>query len=71
LAKESADATEFATAAAVTAAILNGAHMVRVHDVKAMKAAAEVADEIVRADASNAFDKPESNVSHGSLRRPV
>jgi dihydropteroate synthase len=36
--------TEFATAAAVTACILNGAQMVRVHDVKAMKSVAEVAD---------------------------
>jgi dihydropteroate synthase len=70
VAKESADATEFATAAAVTAAILNGAHIVRVHDVKAMKAVVEVADEIVRADAANASDKPDSNVSHGHLRRP-
>jgi dihydropteroate synthase len=49
LARESALETEFATAAAVTAAILHGAHMVRVHDVKSMKAAVEVADEIVRA----------------------
>jgi dihydropteroate synthase len=70
VAKESTDATEFATAGAVAAAILNGAHLVRVHDVKAMKAVAEVADEIVRADAANASDKPDSNVSHGQLRRP-
>jgi len=49
LAKESLDETEFATAAAVTAAILHGAHLVRVHDVKAMKAVVEVADEIARA----------------------
>ncbi len=70
LARESADSTEFATAAAVTAAILNGAHMVRVHDVKAMKAVVEVADEILRSGAANAADKPDSNVSHGSLRRP-
>ena len=70
VARESTDATEFATAAAVTAAILNGAHIVRVHDVKAMKAVVEVADEIVRADAANAADKPDSNVSHGHLRRP-
>ena len=48
LSKESALDTEFATAAAVTAAILHGAHLVRVHDVKAMKAVAEVADEIAR-----------------------
>jgi dihydropteroate synthase len=67
VARESTDLTEFATAAAVTAAILNGAHMVRVHDVKAMKAAAEVADEIIRAYAA---DIPDSNVSHGQLRRP-
>lgn len=40
------DATEFATAAAVTAAILNGAHIVRVHDVKAMKPVVETADAI-------------------------
>jgi len=67
LARESTDLTEFATAAAVAAAILNGAHMVRVHDVKAMRAVVEVADEIARANAS---DTPDSNVSHGSLRRP-
>jgi dihydropteroate synthase len=48
LAKESVDETEFATAAAVTAAILRGAHLVRVHDVKAMRAVVEVADEIAR-----------------------
>jgi dihydropteroate synthase len=38
--------TEFATAAAVTASILNGAHIVRVHEVKAMKTVLEVADAI-------------------------
>ena len=36
-----------ATAAAVTAAILNGAHVVRVHDVLEMKAAALVADQVL------------------------
>jgi dihydropteroate synthase len=41
-------ATEFATAAAVAVAILSGAHMVRVHDVEAMRAAASVADAIAR-----------------------
>jgi dihydropteroate synthase len=48
LAKETPLETEFASAAAITAAILHGAHIVRVHDVKAMKAAIEVADEVVR-----------------------
>jgi dihydropteroate synthase len=51
LPKESTDETEFAGAAAVTAAILNGAHMVRVHDVVAMRAVVTVADEIARAAA--------------------
>ncbi len=36
------------TAAAVTASILGGAHIVRVHDVKAMVQVARVADEILR-----------------------
>jgi dihydropteroate synthase len=53
LARESADNTEFATAAAVTACILGGAHLVRVHDVQAMRAAVEVADEILRAQGDN------------------
>jgi dihydropteroate synthase len=51
LAKDSPERTEFATAAAVTAAIFHGAHLVRVHDVRAMKAVVEVADEIARARA--------------------
>ena len=41
--------TKFATAAAVAAAILGGAQIVRVHDVREMRAAADVADEILRA----------------------
>src|SRR5262249_5455352 len=49
LAKESPDATEFATSAAVTACVLGGAHLVRVHDVKSMKVVVDVADEILRA----------------------
>lgn len=48
LPQNSQDETEFATAAAVTAAILNGAHMVRVHNVAAMKPVVELADEILR-----------------------
>jgi dihydropteroate synthase len=43
--------TRFATAAAVTASILAGAHMVRVHDVAEMRAAIQIADEIARAGA--------------------
>ena len=39
--------------AAMTASILAGAHIVRVHDVKEAAAAARVADAVVRAQASN------------------
>jgi hypothetical protein len=42
-------ALEFATAAAVTTAILNGAAIVRVHDVAAMRAVVQTADAIVEA----------------------
>ncbi len=45
--KESASLLECATAAAVTAAIFGGAHIVRVHDVADMKAAAQVADQVL------------------------
>lgn len=40
--------TVFASAAAVTAAILGGAHVVRVHDVREMSAAVRVADAVMR-----------------------
>jgi dihydropteroate synthase len=48
LAHADAEETKFATAAAVTAAVLNGAHIVRVHDVKEMRAVTDMADEILR-----------------------
>src|SRR5580700_9611043 len=46
LEKPSEGFLQCATAAAVTAAILGGAHVVRIHDVLEMKAAALVADQI-------------------------
>jgi dihydropteroate synthase len=46
LKKDTDEGTEFATAAAVASSILNGAHIVRVHDVAAMKNVVEVADAI-------------------------
>jgi dihydropteroate synthase len=49
LAHPDPEETKFATAAAVTACVLGGAHIVRVHDVREMRAATEVADEILRA----------------------
>jgi dihydropteroate synthase len=48
LTHSTAKETLFATAAAVVAAILGGAHLVRVHDVLEMRAAADVADEILK-----------------------
>jgi dihydropteroate synthase len=48
LAHENPEDTKFATAAAVTACVLGGAHIVRVHDVREMRAATDVADEILR-----------------------
>jgi dihydropteroate synthase len=48
LAQTSDAATQFATAAAVTAAILAGVHIVRVHDVAEMRGAVSVADAVVR-----------------------
>lgn len=48
LAHPTAKETLFATAAAATAAILGGAHLLRVHDVLEMRAVADVADEVLR-----------------------
>jgi dihydropteroate synthase len=49
LAQDDEGLREFATAAAVAACILNGASIVRVHNVKAMRPAIQVADAIVDA----------------------
>jgi len=47
LAQANPHETEFATAAAVTASILGGAHIVRVHDVASMKPVVMVADNVI------------------------
>ncbi len=49
LRKEEGADIELATAAAVTACILNGGHILRVHNVKQMKNVAEIADTIRQA----------------------
>ena len=64
---ESAEETKFATAAAVTAAILGGAHLVRVHDVREMRAAADVADEILQQNAAQR--KPVTRITRRSVYR--
>jgi len=48
LAHQDPEDTKCATAAAVTVCILGGAHLVRVHDIPEMRAAADLADEILR-----------------------
>jgi dihydropteroate synthase len=48
LAHQDPEETKSATAAAVAVCILGGAHLVRVHDVPEMRAAADLADEILR-----------------------
>jgi dihydropteroate synthase len=49
LRRDQEDLTEFATAGAVAASILNGAQIVRVHDVKGMKAVVDIVDAIRQA----------------------
>lgn len=49
LKKEQDGDTEFATASAVAACVINGAHIVRVHNVKAMRIVVDVADSIRQA----------------------
>jgi dihydropteroate synthase len=66
LAQADGAGTRFATAAAVAASILGGAHLVRVHDVAEMKAAAWVADEILRQ--KQAERNPEAERPGGSYR---
>jgi dihydropteroate synthase len=51
LARTDPEENRFATAAAVTASILAGAHIVRVHDVREMRVVSDLADEILRARA--------------------
>ena len=58
LKKEQPEAVEFATAAAVAACVLNGAHIVRVHDVKAMRNVVDVAEGIRQAASAEAEAAP-------------
>jgi dihydropteroate synthase len=55
---------ECATAAAVTAAILGGAHIVRIHNVAEMKVVGEVADQIL-----NSAGTSDSSASHAGPPR--
>lgn len=59
LRKDSTDMTEFATAGAVAASILNGAHILRVHDVRAMRIVTEVVD-MIRQSGGHEPEPPQS-----------
>lgn len=58
LKNEDHESAEFVTAGTVVASILNGAHIIRVHDVKAMKTVVEVADTIRQAAYGEAEPAP-------------
>lgn len=73
LAQESELGKDFGTAAAITAAIMNGAHIVRVHNVKAILPAVQVADSIVDARPAPKVEeekKPEPKRRQASAPRP-
>jgi dihydropteroate synthase len=57
LAQPEQELTEFATAAAAAAAVLNGAHIARVHDVKAIAAAVQITDSIIAAQPEPAAER--------------
>lgn len=55
-----------ATAAAVTAAVLHGAHIVRVHDVAAIRAVLQTADGILRSVSEELVEKPKKSAKASS-----
>ncbi|MBI3695400.1 MAG: dihydropteroate synthase [Acidobacteria bacterium] len=59
----------FGTAATVTASILHGAHLVRVHDVAAMLGVVRVADELLAAEERQAERPPEPRKVYNRERR--
>lgn len=63
ISRETEEETVFATAGAVAAAVFGGAHMVRVHDVKEMRAVVQVVDSVLAA-------MPESEESSERTARP-
>jgi dihydropteroate synthase len=69
LAQASENDTLYATAAAVTAAILNGAYIVRVHDVKEMQPVVHVADEIAAMAGASARIAEAAEEERKALRR--
>ena len=62
---------DYATSAAVTACILNGSHIVRVHDVRRLRAAADVADAVRNAELREAPEEPKRPKPPPQARRPL
>src|SRR3569833_801409 len=69
LAQATEDETLFATAGAVAAAILNGASVVRVHDVREMRLVAKVVDEVLRASAAKTEAEAQQKAERAVPRR--
>jgi dihydropteroate synthase len=70
LARDSDQGTAFATASAVAACVLMGAHMVRVHDVKSMRPVVEVADEIARSGVQEIDEEAAEQADRRPEKRP-
>jgi dihydropteroate synthase len=71
LKRDEEDATEFATAAAVAASVLAGAHIVRVHNVRAMKNVVAVADSIRQYRSQEEPEQPPRKPHTGDAPAPV
>ena len=70
LKRETERETEFATAAAVAASVMQGAHLIRVHDVQTMKVVVEVAESIVAAGRVIEKAEPETKTPKGPRAEP-
>jgi dihydropteroate synthase len=70
LAHPDPEENRFATAAAVAVSILGGAHIVRVHEIREMRAVADVTDEILRARAEKLFEAETQRPPQRPLSRP-
>ena len=68
LKQETPIATEFASAAAITACLLNGAHIIRMHDLAAMKSVMEVAEAIFKAGIVVEKEEPEEKPKQNGPR---
>jgi dihydropteroate synthase len=69
LARATVEETAWANAAAVTAAILGGAHMVRVHEVPEMRIVSQIADVVLAGAPDPAAEPQENHVSRGRRGR--